>query len=977
MNKFINLYNTTEYSFLDSIIKVKDLVTLSKQHGLKAVALTDHNNLFGLGVFLELCKENNIKPIIGVDLDVGKYRFILLAKNHEGFKKMNRLIYAKSTNKELIFNDIYDENIFILDHPSEGFYAKTKSNELSKWNNYFVHSSDPNIKNAIFINENKLLVSTENDALNILQDLGNNKKTKHFLNYFNDYKLDEKIIFRINKIVDECNVVFPKKELRLPSFTGSKKGDEELFAKKIQDGLRLHRKELLNYKNEIEERVKEEFTVIKQLGFINYFLIISDLIEFARSKDISIGPGRGSAAGSLISYLLNITSINPLRFGLLFERFLNPKKISWPDIDIDIQDDRRDEVFDYLREKYGRDKTAVISTFQTLGIKQSIRDVSRMLGHDIAVSNRISKSIKTFLNSPTVEDEYKRNFEFQQYMDEYPDIYENAKKIQGMPRQYGIHAAGFIIADKSLTEYVPVFKNGANDEQIQVPMEFVEEFGLLKIDLLGLKTLTEIKNMEKRLKGVKLFDDLVNENALELQDPLAISFLNQGFTEGLFQLESQGMQRTIKQVGIDSFEDLYAIISLYRPGPKDYIPEYARNKKNPKLVKRIHPVYDKIVEQTYGIIIYQEQIMQIAQRIGGLTFGEADLLRRAISKKKEDDLIKYRSAFFEGGLKNGLDKRTLDEIYYKIEKFAQYGFNKSHAVSYAYLTMKMAYYKARYPQIYFSALISNAAGAHAKINTYVDELRNLNFAVYSPSILHFTNTALILDGDIYLPFKIIKGLGPGTINKIREDINENGTYEGLSLAEILMRLWFAGLRTSILELMIEASVFRDFGSQEYIKKANGFIEDEFNQLGKDAPPYKEMKDKLDYKGYESALLNLTRDLDLERDIEKEARNEEKLLGAVYNAFRTLKYEKNYKYRFSHMFKKVGVYVTAAEVTRIRRFRDRDYILVELRDSSLSHTFFVNKNKVKTMPPLKEGDILEVEIQSKKSGIYLNTWKGIN
>ncbi|MGV2392899.1 UNVERIFIED_CONTAM: hypothetical protein O8I53_07945 [Campylobacter lari] len=287
--------------------------------------------------------------------------------------------------------------------------------------------------------------------------------------------------------------------------------------------------------------------------------------------------------------------------------------------------------------------------------------------------------------------------------------------------------------------------------------------------------------MEEKLKGVKLFDELVEENINELQDPLAINFLNKGLTEGLFQLESKGMKSTIKKVGIDSFEDLYAIISLYRPGPKDYIQEYARNRKNTNLIEKIHPLYDEIVASTYGIIIYQEQIMQIAQKIANLSFSEADLMRKAISKKNEQQLLEYRKKFYEGGIKNNINSETLNLIYDKIEKFAQYGFNKSHAVSYAFLTMKMAYYKARYPQVYFAALISNAYGDQKKILEYVSELKSLNFNVYSPEIRHFTNTTKVENGDIYLPFSMIKGFGKESINKIFEDIKINGSFENETL----------------------------------------------------------------------------------------------------------------------------------------------------------------------------------------------------
>ncbi|MBZ4212413.1 DNA polymerase III subunit alpha [Mycoplasma sp. U97] len=974
MKNFVDLYNTTEYSFLDSLIRIQDLVSLSKENNRRAVALTDHNNMFALGEFLEQCKIHDIKPIIGVDLDVDKYRFILLAKNYDGFIKINKLIRKKSI-QNLTLDDIKISDVFVLDHPISGLYAKEKNNYLADFCDYFVSSTDPSIPNSIFIKENKLFNKEDNKTLNLLQSTGNNALSKYFLNYFDNYQIDQIIIDRINKIVDECNVIFPKKELHLPNFCNSTKENQKLFNEKIQKGITKHRKELSPYKSIIIERLEKEISIISELGFVNYFLIIADLVEFANEKNISIGPGRGSASGSLVSYLLGITKINPLRYGLLFERFLNIEKVSWPDIDIDIQDDRRDEIFQYLQNKYGKERTAVISTFQTMGIKQSIRDAGRELKIDIKDINRINKSINTFINYPTVELEYKNNLSFQREMTNFPILLEHSSKIQGLPRQYGIHAAGIIISDKDLSEYVPVFENSSGFLQVQIPMEYLEEFGLLKIDLLGLKTLTEIKNIEKRLYGISLFDDLVTENPLELQDPMAINLLNKGYTEGLFQLESAGMKRTIKQVGLDSFEDLFAIISLYRPGPKDYILDYSKHRKNNSLIEKIHPDYDKIVSSTHGIIIYQEQIMQIVQSVAGMSFSQADLFRRAISKKKEDDLLKYKKSFFDGGIKNNYSEKTLSQIYEKIEKFAQYGFNKSHAVSYAYLTMKMAYYKARYPQVYYSALISNSYGDQNKISLYVNELRSLNFSVFSPNITHFTNEAIIDDGDIYLPFNLIKGFGTEGARKILQDIEQNGSFKGLSIYEILLRLRFAGLKNSTINLLIEASVFRDFGFQNQIKSINEFFENEYILLSKSNKTYNDIKQELDFEGYENAASNIISEI--KYDIEQENKNEKLLLGDVYNAFKTVEYEKKYKMNLNKIEKNNGIFKAVAEIIKIREFNSKEYTLIELRDSSKSHAFFINKKVASTNVLLKVGKIIEIEVESNKKTMRLISWKGVD
>ncbi|VEU75729.1 DNA polymerase III alpha subunit [Mycoplasmopsis maculosa] len=974
MNKFINLYNTTEYSFLDSLIKVEELVSLSKKNGLNSVALTDHNNMFALGLFLKECQKNNMKPIIGVDLDVSSYRFILLAKNYDGFKKLNLLLLKKSKH-DLEIDDILDENIYILDHPRLGYYAKTGKNDI-KSSNYFVSSSDENIPNAVFIKENKLMNLEDNDTLNLIQKLGNNEITTSYHNYFDEIFLSKIIIDRINEIINNINIVFPKKELHLASFGENKKN---ILLEKIKNGFKKHKEELRKYENVFENRVNEELNTIIELNFIDYFLIISDLVEYAKNNNISIGPGRGSAAGSLIAYLLGITQINPLKFGLLFERFLNIQKISWPDIDIDIQDDKRDEIFNYLKNKYGINKTAFISTFQTMGMKQAIRDAGRILNISLKDINIISKSIFTFKNYETIEEEYENNLAFRTEIDKFPELLKHSKKMQGLPRQYGMHAAGFIISDKDISNYVPVFENSLGFQQVQIPMEFLEDFGLLKIDLLGLKTLTEIKYMEEKIKGVSLFDDLVNKNELELQDPLAINFLNRGLTEGLFQLESKGMKSTIKKVGINSFEDLYAIISLYRPGPKDYISIYSENRKNPKLIEKIHPLYDDILKETYGIIIYQEQIMQIAQKIANMSFSEADLLRKAISKKNENDLFKYREKFFNGGIKNGIDGKILNEIYDKIEKFALYGFNKSHAVSYAYLTMKMAYYKARYPQVYFAALISNSYGDQEKIYEYVEELKNLNFSVYSPEITNFSSNANVIDGDIYLPFNMIKGFGNESISKINEEIKNNGLFKNENIILLLLRLKYSGIKNAALSILIKASAFRKFGSQNFILKVNDFVENEFKVLTKKYKSYIEALNNLNIEQYKNVIINISNDenyININEQLDIERKNEIETLGRAYNISLTSAYEKSYKYRLKDFYKIDGIYKTVVEVLEYKELKSREFNVLNVQDSSISHTFYINKNKATYNPQIRKGVLIEITVNSKSGKLHIESWKVI-
>ncbi|MBU4689553.1 DNA polymerase III subunit alpha [Mycoplasma zalophidermidis] len=963
MNKYTNLYNTTEYTFLDSIIRVDDLVRLSKEHGLNAVALTDHNNLFGLGAFLKSCQKYDIKPIIGVDLDVDEYRFILLAKNYKGFQKINSLILKKSKNVIININEIIDENVFIIDHPKLGYYAKTGKMDLIDSDSYYVNSYDTSIKNGIITKTNKLLYLKDNDTLNIVQKLSNNTENKFTNDYFDNSVTDSIIIDRINFIIDNCNFKLPSKKLNLADFNNNNEEDnEKMLIKLLNEGLTRISHELPKNKDLWRARLAYEFETIKSLGFINYFLIIQDLVNWAKNNNIAIGPGRGSAAGSFISYLLNITSINPLKYDLLFERFLNPQRVSWPDIDIDIQDDRRMEVFEYLKNKYGNENVALISTFQTLGAKMAIRDVGRVLGISLVTINAISKTLSA---SETLTEAMQGNVKFKLAIEQYPELLEHALKIEGLPRQQSYHPAGLIISKQPIISYAPAsLTNDGSYQQVQLTMDYTEQFGLLKIDLLGLKTLTEVQNMEYFIPEKEWFDNLlVNDPAkMVLNDQLTFLRLNLGYTEGIFQLESPGMKKTIATVQLNSFDDLYAIISLFRPGPLKYIKNYAQNKQDTDLIEKIHPVYDEILRPTFGIMVYQEQIMLIAQKVAGMSFVEADFLRRAISKKHEDEIKQYKDKFVRGALDNGLEISQIKKIYKNIEQFAEYGFNKSHAVSYAYLTMKMAYYKTYYPLIFYSALISNSRGAQDKIGKYVEEIKKQNYIVNSPNILHSLNACLIKNNQIYLPFDLIKGFGNDGVSKIMSSINELGPFTN-NLNETILRLRFAGLTENALDLLVRANVFRDFGHMKFIENAVKNLLECF-KLVSNINNWPEAREKLNKSGY----LSMVHD-EIERDINYESTNEISLLGTCYNAHPTIEYEKQFKYKLSTIPNTITTEI-AVQIIRKTILPGKSFFVIEVSDSTMSHAFFISNKNQNLWSPVNVGDIVKIKISNNRGKLRL-------
>lgn len=966
--KYINLHNNTEYSFLDSLIKIEELVKESAKQGLDAVVLTDHNNLFGLGIFLETCKKYNIKPIIGLDLDVQNYRFILLAKNYEGYLLLNKFSFKALSHQVIDFVDLENENLFIIDHPKYGIYAQTKGQKQLGINNYYVNSNDENIQNSVYIKENKLMWAEDYNALTILQQIANLPISDPInANYFDVPEASEKNLINIESIVKNCNVIFPEKaELDLPNLANLKENNAKLeLLEKLNQGIKNHKKSLQKFTNEIvHQRLNYEYEIICQLGFEKYFLIIADLVSWAKSNDIAIGPGRGSAAGSLISYILGITNINPLDYGLLFERFLNPDRVSWPDIDIDIQDDRRNEVIDYLFKKYGTDNVGLISTFQTIGAKMAIRDVGRVLEIPLVEVDQISKSIKEDEN---LQEAWDNNLIFRKLIQPYPNLFNFASAIEGQPRQQGIHAAGIVLSSKKLSDIVPICPTNDNlYQQVQLPMNYLEMFGLLKIDLLGLKTLTEIKEIEKYLKKEQLFENIINKDYLEMNDPLTLSMLNNGLTEGIFQLESPGMKKTINKVKLNSFNDLYAIISLFRPGPLKYIDDYATFKKNPKLIEKIHPIYDSILDSTYGIIVYQEQIMQIAQKVALMSFGQADLLRRAISKKNEVEIQKHRTVFFEGALKNKVPANKINLIYDNIEKFASYGFNKSHAVAYAFLTMKMAYYKARYPYYFYASLISNSRGHREKIGKYAEEIKNLNISVQSPEIRYSSKDTRIVNNQIFLPFEMIKGFGLESTEKILE-FQKNANFNWDNIFEVFAALKIAGLKDNNINLLIKSNVFRNYGNMltiekafesanQYIKYMSYISEDQKNKE----------KNYLSVLNFQEFLTPI--------DIAYEASKEIELLGMIYNAFPTVMHEVP-NHKLINLVKNLRDRIVV-QIIEIKKISTKNIYLIRYCDSSLMVTSFVSISEMNKRPLIKKGDLIKAEISTWDNKYKLWQWEVI-
>lgn len=565
---------------------------------------------------------------------------------------------------------------------------------------------------------------------------------------------------------------------------------------------------------ELCRRVDYELGVIAGTGFVDYFLIVWDFIDWARRQDIPVGPGRGSGAGSIVAYCLKITDIDPIRFGLLFERFLNPERVSAPDFDIDFCMRRRDEVVDYVRKKYGEDRVANIITFGTFGAKMVVRDLARIRDLPFVESNRLAKLIPDDINI-SLEDALKKSKELSDEVTINPQaasIIETGRVIEGMVRNSGKHACGMIIADRPLTDIIPVTMQ-EGDLTTQYAKDPVEKLGLLKMDFLGLKTLTVIDDAQKLVRKHRQKPDFDIEK-VTFEDPITFALLNQAKTVGVFQLESGGMQSLCRQFGISTIDEIVALIALYRPGPMQFIPEFIKSKKDAANIRYAHPLLEPVAKETYGILVYQEQVMEAARVIAGYTLGGADLLRRAMGKKIKEEMDKQRSIFVEGAAKtHKIEKKKAEEIFATLEKFAEYGFNKSHSAAYAILSYRTAYLKANYPVEFMSAVLTSEQGNADKLAEFMSEVEALGMKALGPDVNQSDTdfTPVVKDNAIRFGLGAIKGVGEVAARAIVAEREKNGPFK--DFCDFVGRMGDQDLNARTLDCLCRAGAF-DFTGED-------------------------------------------------------------------------------------------------------------------------------------------------------------------
>ena len=884
MSNFTHLHLHTCYSLGSGTIRINDLINVAKKNKLKSLALTDHLNIFGAVKFYNKCIEAKIKPILGCEIPI-IYKnnmpignIVLLCMNIDGYYNLNKILSFIHTSRSNILGanlellDKYKSNLICLsggrdgvcglnsltrplsdtqdiirdisksfldkfyieidktDRENEDLYTKKSLSIASKLNLPIVATND-----VLFIsdsdyeaNEVKVAINQKtklDDRIN-QNDYSPNqffKTEQEMISLFSDYPTS---IQNIYEIVKMCNTKLPAFKYHLPKFSNpSEKDDITYFNDLCINGLNEYLKTTDLNKEVYKKRLIREIDVIQSMGFSSYFLIVQEFILWAKNNDVPVGPGRGSGAGSLVAFVLGITNIDPIKYNLLFERFLNPERISMPDFDIDFCMNKRQKVIDHIISTYGQDKVSQIITYSTLSARAVIRDVGRVLDFSYGFVDYIAKLVPFSLGikidealkaSKELAKEYKTK-------DDVRTIIDLAKKIEGLPRGVGTHAAGIVISPSSITDFMPVYSLEDKDELItQFDKDDIESIGLVKFDILGLTTLTIIDEAIKLINKDKQFD----LNLIPLDDAKVFNLLQKKMTTGIFQLESLGMKKYMAQLKPDKFEDIVALVALYRPGPlgTNMVDDFIANKHGQNITYE-HPLLESILSETNGLILYQEQVMEIARSLGKYSLGDADLLRRAMGKKKHKEMETHRSRFASGCKENNINETISKSIFDKMEKFAGYGFNKSHSVAYAMLSYQTAYLKAYYTTEFFSAALSSDMDNTNKIINLLAACKQMNVKVNLPEINQSNYKFLPLeDGVINYGLGAIKGVGETAAYHIEEIRIDKGRFA--SIEDFCSKVNLTTVNSGTIESLICSGCFDNISKKtrlENLKFLNNYI----------------------------------------------------------------------------------------------------------------------------------------------------------
>ena len=902
MPPFVHLHVHTEYSLLDGACRLAPLVKKAAEMGQPALAITDHEALYGAVEFYNLCKADGIKPIIGCEVYVAEgsrlektrrgfspYHLTLLCADNEGYRNLCRLVSDSFINgqsevprcdRETLAH--YSRGLIALSGCGEGEIPRLleqnrcgEALETARWyadvftDGFYLeiqnHKTERDKKLCADIralaeqaglplcptNDVHYITPEDSFTQKVLSCIGQGKRLsdrnpvelptdEYYLKSAEEMRLlfSEKELAATAEIAGRCNVEFEFGVTKLPLFTAEGVTDNAAYFRKLcRKGAEKRYGEI---SGDISQRLDYELKIIEKMGFVDYYLIVWDFVRYAKSQGIPVGPGRGSGAGSLCAYCMGITDIDPLRYNLLFERFLNPERVSMPDFDIDFCNERRGEVIEYVQKKYGADHVAQIVAFDTMKAKGAIRDAARVMGMPQSVSDSAARLIPSFNSTLEEEAENGELAKLCAQNEEVRRVVRVARSIEGMPRHTTVHAAGIVITRDPITEYVPL-RSDEGEIVTQYTMGILERLGLLKMDFLGLRNLTVINNAVQLIRSQRPFE-LKN---IDEQDTEVFRMLSNGGTIGVFQFESEGMTSVLMRLQPVSIEDLTAALSLYRPGPMASIPTYIENKrKRPEDITYKHPLLKDILSVTYGVIVYQEQVMQICRAVGGYSYGRADLVRRAMSKKKHDVMVKERGAFVYGteencgAVANGVPEKTANEIFDEMVSFASYAFNKSHAAAYATVAYQTAYLRRHFYLEYMTALISSVLDSTYKMAEYISDLSNNGVKLLPPDINRSRAEFTMENGAMRYGMLAIKNLGRGFIENI---ISEREQRDFSSVTDFCIRMAAYDNNRRYMDSLISAGAFDgfpqtrrqlkqgckallDFAQEEYSRRSGGQLD---------------------------------------------------------------------------------------------------------------------------------------------------------
>ena len=859
---YIPLFNKSNYSLLSSLLKIDDIINYAKENNISQISITD-TNMYATMEFINKCKKENIKPIVGLHIILEEFQIVLFAKNYDGYKTLIKLSTIQNERKVTLddLNNYHDEVIAVLPFISKEKYNDLKELFIELYLGYTNRQEQTEVllqtKNIVFFRENLYLTRNDSETLPYLYRIRDGKTIsddyiydikEHELNIKNILDLSENTgLINTITIAENCNLEFPKAKLLLPIYDCEDPSKYLFELCKVGLTKRLNGTIPENYK----QRLSYELQIINEMGFPNYFLVVYDFIKFAKKNKILVGPGRGSAAGSLVAYSLGITDIDPIQYDLLFERFLNPERKTMPDIDTDFPDNRRDEVINYVIEKYGKRRVCGIVTFGTMGAKQVLRDVARVLNIPPYKVDGVCKFIPGFTKEK-LRDIYLKNQAFKARIDSdtlLSNMFEIACKLEGFPRHTSSHAAGIVMSQIDLDEVIPL-TTGDNIYLSGYTMEYLEDLGLLKMDFLGLKNLTIIDNIITDIKNTT--GEVIEFNKIPLDDKETLKIFETANTSGIFQFESTGMRNFLRRFKPNTFEDVFAAIALFRPGAAINIDSYIKRKHGEEEITYLDKCLEPILKDTYGILIYQEQIIQLASIYAGYTLGEADILRRAMSKKKVELLKAEEDKFIEKSLQKGHNYDQAKQIFELVLNFAGYGFNRSHSVAYSIIAYKMAYLKTHYPTIFFANLLTNVIGSESKTHEYIMEAKANKIDVEKPTINKSSDRYIVEDNKIIYPISNIKSIGI-VVSEIIKKAKEEGPFK--DIFDCFSRLYIAGLGKKNFETLIMADVFKEYNLNRATLYYNLDSLYNYAELTKDLDPSLVMKPDLEIQNeYENAYL---------------------------------------------------------------------------------------------------------------------------